>query len=321
MTPILQACHVSKAFTRRRGLRREIVHAVRDVSFAVARGETLGIVGESGCGKSTLARTLVAAHPASSGAVLVEGRPVAGPGSWRRRALARRIQIVFQDPYASLNPRLAVGDAIAEVIRVHRLRAGAAAIDARVDELLNMVGLSPTMRSRLPHAFSGGQRQRLSIARALAAEPAIIVADEPVSALDVSIQAQILNLLVELRGALGLTLAFVSHDLHVVRFLSDRVAVLYLGQVVELAPSPILFASPQHPYTRALLAAIPEPDPAQRRSAAALEGEPADPAHPPRGCSFHTRCPMAIARCRHEPPELRAMAGDRSVRCHLVPAF
>lgn len=316
--PVLDVRHVSKSFERRRGLRREIIHAVRDISFSVARGETLGVVGESGCGKSTLGRCLVGGHAATAGEIIVDGKPVGGPDAWTRRDLARRIQMVFQDPYASLNPRLPVGAAIAEVLQVHKLCRGRVETAARVDALMQMVGLAPVMKLRLPHEFSGGQRQRLSIARALAAEPSIIVADEPVSALDVSIQAQILNLFGELREKLGLTYVFVSHDLHVVRYMSDRIAVLYLGELMELAPAVQLFSTPRHPYTRALLSAVPEPDPSRRSTATALEGELPDPAHPPTGCSFRTRCPMAQERCAREAPALRTLDDAISVRCHFA---
>jgi oligopeptide transport system ATP-binding protein len=315
---VLDVRHISKSFTRRHGMRRETVHAVRDISFSVIGGETLGIVGESGCGKSTLGRCLVGAHAPTAGEVVLDGKPVFGPHGWSRRALARRIQMVFQDPYASLNPRMTVGAAIAEVLQVHRLCRGGAEMAARVDSLMDMVGLAPAMKTRLPHEFSGGQRQRLSIARALAAEPVIIVADEPVSALDVSIQAQILNLFGTLRERLGLTYVFISHDLNVVRYMSNWIAVLYLGELMELAPADQLFNVPRHPYTCALLSAVPEPDPSRRSATVALEGELPDPAHPPSGCGFRTRCPMARERCATEVPILRSLEGGTSVRCHFV---
>lgn len=316
--PVLDVRHVNKSFTRRRGMRQETIHAVRDISVSVMRGETLGIVGESGCGKSTLARCLVGAHAATAGEIVVDGKRVTGPGAWTRHDLARRIQMVFQDPYASLNPRLPVGTAIAEVLRVHRLCRDRVEMAARVDALMEMVGLAAAMKTRLPHEFSGGQRQRLSIARALAAEPGIIVADEPVSALDMSIQAQILNLFSALRERLGLTYVFVSHDLHVVRHMSDRIAVLYLGELMELALADRLFDAPRHPYTRALLSAMPEPDPSRRVTTAALEGEPPDPTHPPSGCGFRTRCPVARERCAVEAPVLRLLEDGARVRCHFA---
>jgi oligopeptide/dipeptide ABC transporter ATP-binding protein len=261
---------------------------------------------------------LVGTYAPTAGEIVVDGKAVNGPHAWPRRDLARRIQMVFQDPYASLNPRLPVGAAIAEVLRVHGPFRGGAEMAARVDSLMDMVGLAPAMRTRLPHEFSGGQRQRLSIARALAAEPAIIVADEPVSALDVSIQAQILNLFSTLRERLGLTYVFISHDLHVVRYMSNWIAVLYLGELMELAPADQLFRAPRHPYTRALLSAVPEPDPSCRSATVALEGELPDPAHPPSGCGFRTRCPMARERCSAEAPALRTVEEGTSVRCHFA---
>ncbi len=317
MSAIVEIDDLRKSFTRRRGLRREVVQAVRGISFAVARGETLGIVGESGCGKSTLGRCIAGIHSATSGAARIEGRLVSGPGGWPRAELARKVQMVFQDPYASLNPRLRIGAAIGEVVHVHRRRPRDR-IAARVAELLDMVGLPASAARRLPHEFSGGQRQRISIARALAAEPGVIIADEPVSALDVSIQAQILNLFAELRARLGLTYLFVSHDLHVVRHVSDRVAVLYLGELVELAPVAALFSTPRHPYTRALLSAVPQPDPARRGTATVLEGELPDPSRVPQGCCFRGRCPQAQPRCAAEQPALRLVGTEQSARCHFA---
>jgi oligopeptide/dipeptide ABC transporter ATP-binding protein len=316
VSAIVEIEELRKSFMRRRGLRREVVQAVRGISFAVARGETLGIVGESGCGKSTLGRCIAGILPLSGGTVSIEGRPVGGRGGWPRVELARKVQMVFQDPYASLNPRLPVGAAIGEVVHVHRLRPRDR-IATRVAELLDIVGLPAAAARRLPHEFSGGQRQRISIARALAAEPGVIIADEPVSALDVSIQAQILNLFGELRARLGLTYLFVSHDLHVVRHVSDRVAVLYLGELVEMAPVDTLFSAPRHPYTRALLSAVPQPDPTLRSTATVLEGELPDPSSVPQGCCFRARCPLAQPRCAAEEPALRPVGAGQLVRCHF----
>ena len=315
--PLLEVRDLAKIFERPRSLADLILgvaarrlQAVRGVSFELRRGETLGLVGESGCGKSTLGRCIAGFHAPSSGEVRLEGHPL---GSFGRAALARQVQMIFQDPYASLNPRRTVGRALAEVLRVHRLREGSA-IAARVLELLDLVGLPAQAADRLPHEFSGGQRQRISIARALAAEPELIIADEPVSALDVSIQAQILNLFEKLQSELGLTLLFIAHDLNVVRHLSDRIAVMYLGEIVELSDADTIFRDPRHPYTGALLSAIAVPDPARRMAAASLAGELPDPANPPRGCGFVTRCPIAIDRCSSEHPPLLCR-DNTEVRC------
>ncbi|MBX6324068.1 MAG: ATP-binding cassette domain-containing protein [Rhodospirillaceae bacterium] len=298
-----------------RGTAPRRLQAVRDVSFTLQPGETLGIVGESGCGKSTLGRCIVGLYEPTAGTVLYRGAVLHGAGT-DRRTTGRRVQMIFQDPYASLNPRLSIGRALAEVLTVHGLAKSAGERRDRVAALLSMVGLSPQLADRLPHAFSGGQRQRVSIARALAAEPEIIVADEPVSALDVSIQAQIVNLFIELRERLGLAYVFIAHDLSVVRHISHRVGVMYLGQIVELAEAGALFREPGHPYTRALLSAIPLPDPDRRTRVASLEGELPDPHDPPPGCSFNTRCPLAVDLCRRAMPELSEHRPGRFVRCH-----
>ncbi len=318
--PLLEVREIVKTFERPRSLADLVLgvpahrlQAVRGVSLELRRGETLGLVGESGCGKSTLGRCIVGFHAPSSGEVRLAGRPVASLG---RVALARQVQMIFQDPYASLNPRKTVGRALAEVLRVHGLRSGPA-VGPRVAELLDLVGLPAQAAGRLPHEFSGGQRQRISIARALAAEPELVIADEPVSALDVSIQAQILNLFEELQKSLGLTLLFIAHDLNVVRHISDRIAVMYLGEVVELSNADAIFREPRHPYTRALLSAIAVPDPAQRTEAVSLAGELPDPADPPRGCGFVTRCPIAIDRCSSEHPPL-VCRDNTEVRCLRV---
>ena len=296
----------------RRGPRRH-VQALRDVSIELHRGETLGIVGESGCGKSTLARCLSGLDAPDAGEIRWQGRPMAAESSALERA--RRVQMVFQDPYASLNPRMTLAQVLDEALLVHGLAATRAERAERVDELLLTVGLAPRLKHLLPHALSGGQRQRISIARALAVGPQVLIADEPVSALDASIQAQIINLLEELRERLQIAFVFISHDLNVVRHISDRIAVMYFGQVVESADTDALFAQPAHPYTRALLAAIPQTDPARRSLVPALAGELPDPTAPPRGCSFSTRCPWVVEACRAQEPALLGHAPRHAVRC------
>jgi oligopeptide/dipeptide ABC transporter ATP-binding protein len=319
---VLEVDRLFKEFPIRSGLlQRETdrVRAVQGVSFTIGRGETLALVGESGCGKTTVARCILRAMPPTSGAIRFSPRPGTSvdmaPLSRRAlRPLRRHIQMIFQDPYASLNPRMMVGDIIAEPLRVNGVPA--AQRRARVGELLDLVGLPAAARTRFPHAFSGGQRQRIGIARALALDPALVVADEPVSALDVSVQAQIINLLLDLQDRLKLSMLFVAHDLGVVRHVSDRVAVMYVGRIVETAPTAALYTRPLHPYTEALLAAVPNPDPAQRENASAPIGEIADPANPPPGCAFHPRCPYAVARCRVELPELQEIAPAHWSACH-----
>jgi oligopeptide/dipeptide ABC transporter ATP-binding protein len=319
---VLEVDRLFKEFPIRSGLlQRETgrVRAVQGVSFTIGRGETLALVGESGCGKTTVARCILRAMPPTSGAIRFSPQPGASvdmaPLSRRAlRPLRRHIQMIFQDPYASLNPRMMVGDIIAEPLRVNGVPA--AQRRARVGELLDLVGLPAAARTRFPHAFSGGQRQRIGIARALALDPALVVADEPVSALDVSVQAQIINLLLDLQDRLKLSMLFVAHDLGVVRHVSDRVAVMYVGRIVETAPTAALYTRPRHPYTEALLAAVPKPDPAQRENASAPIGEIADPANPPPGCAFHPRCPYAVARCRVELPELQEIAPAHWSACH-----
>ena len=318
--PLLSAHGLGKRFEiaggagtpLRRGPRRH-VQALRDVSIEIHPGETLGIVGESGCGKSTLARCLSGLDRPDEGSIRWQGRPMAAGSTPLQRA--RRVQMVFQDPYASLNPRMSLAQTLDEVIRVHGLAATPGERAERVDELLLTVGLAPRLKHHLPHALSGGQRQRISIARALAVGPQVLIADEPVSALDASIQAQIINLLEALRERLKIAFVFISHDLNVVRHISDRIAVMYLGQVVETAATEALFEQPAHPYTRALLAAIPQTDPLRRSLVPALAGELPDPTAPPAGCSFSTRCPFVVDACRAHEPDLLEETPGHAVRC------
>ena len=319
-TPLLEVRDLVKHFPARRrlidyviGRQRRTVHAVNGVSLDLRRGETLALVGESGCGKSTLGRCIVGLFEPTAGEVRIDG--VSLPAFADRLARARKVQMIFQDPYASLNPSLTVEQALAEIFRVHGLANGKKAVDDRIDELLTLVGLGPALRRRRPKAFSGGQRQRLSIARALAVEPDLIIADEPVSALDVSIRAQIINLFQDLQERLGLGLLFVAHDLHLVRQISHRVAVMYLGRVVEMADAEALFAAPRHPYTRALISAVPFPDPARRTAAVGLQGEPPSPFDLPSGCSFGGRCPNMVPDCKADIPQLVAIAPGHFVRC------
>jgi oligopeptide/dipeptide ABC transporter ATP-binding protein len=319
---VLEVEGLFKEFPIRSGLlQRETsrVRAVQDVSFSIGRGETLALVGESGCGKTTVSRCILRALPLTKGEIRFSPEPGKSidmaPLSRRAlRPLRRHIQMIFQDPYASLNPRMMVGDIIAEPLLVNGMPA--AQRSARVRELLDLVGLPAAARTRFPHAFSGGQRQRIGIARALALDPTLVVADEPVSALDVSVQAQIINLLLDLQDRLHLSMLFVAHDLGVVRHVSDRVAVMYVGRIVETAPTTALYATPRHPYTEALLAAVPKADPALRDQTSAPRGEIADPANPPSGCAFHPRCPYAVDRCRTELPVLKEIAPAHWSACH-----
>jgi peptide/nickel transport system ATP-binding protein len=314
--PLLQIQHLKKYF----GSGTHPVRAVDDVSFTIRKGETLGLVGESGSGKSTIGRLLTRLLDPTSGEMryfgesTAGGLDLAGLSQGQYRPLRSKIQIIFQDPYASLNPRMRIREVLAEALDTHGLAKGAKRLP-RIHELLQQVGLRPEHAERFPHEFSGGQRQRIGIARALAVEPKFIVADEPLSALDVSIQAQVVNLLMELKEQLGLTLLFISHDLDVVEYLCDRVVVLYLGRVMEIAPTEALYASPQHPYTRALLAAAPIPDPAQRRDIPLLQGDLPSPANPPSGCVFRTRCPMAEERCASADMQLREMSSGHWNAC------
>ena len=324
--PLLEARNVTKRFAVGGRLRRggrQVVHALDDVSLEVRRGETLGLVGESGCGKSTLGRCLVRLYDVTAGEIRFEGRDITRAGRRALRPVRRRMQMVFQDPYASLNPRRRVGDLLAEPLRVHRRadgrRRSAAEIRARLVELMELVGLQPDHLRRFPHEFSGGQRQRIGIARALALEPSLIVADEPVSALDVSVQAQVVNLLMDLQERLSLTYVFIAHDLSVVRQIATRTAVMYLGSIVEIGDTETVFAYPAHPYTSALIAAVPVADPqlAAYRNRLPLAGEVPSPTRPPPGCRFHPRCPISQALCREERPVLRALDDGRAAACHF----
>jgi oligopeptide/dipeptide ABC transporter ATP-binding protein len=321
--PILEVRHLVKHFTVGGGMfsgTHGLVRAVDDVSFSISQGETLGLVGESGCGKTTTGRAILRLDPPTRGQVLFEGRDLATLDEAGVRDMRRRMQVIFQDPYSSLNPRMTVGQMLAEPLAVHRIVREPGARPARVRELLGRVGLLPQHAARYPHELSGGQRQRVGIARALAMEPTLIVCDEPVSALDVSIQAQIINLLEDLQHDLGLTYLFIAHDLAVVRHISDRIAVMYLGKIVEIADRRALYEDPQHPYTKALLAAVPIPDPEleAKRERVVLKGEVPSPLAPPPGCVFHPRCPIAIDRCREVVPELREVKPGHRAACILA---
>ncbi|MFY0521795.1 ABC transporter ATP-binding protein [Archangium gephyra] len=318
--PLLQVRDVKTHFPVRGGVLgrvRGTVKAVDGVGFDVRRGETLGLVGESGCGKSTLGRTLLRLVEPTAGSIRFEGRELTGLSQGELRPLRRRMQLVFQDPYASLNPRMTVRDILGEPFAIHGLERGRER-EAKVAELLDLMGLPRDALGRYPSEFSGGQRQRIGIARAIALRPDLVVADEPISALDVSIQAQIVNLLVDLQRELGLTYIFIAHDLKIVEYVSTRVAVMYLGRIVELADAADLYRKPRHPYTQALLSAVPVPDPERKRSRIILQGDVPSPLAPPPGCPFHPRCPYAMERCRRETPPLYALDNGHTAACFLV---
>jgi oligopeptide transport system ATP-binding protein len=320
---LLQVRGLKKYFPITQGIiiQRKVadVRAVDGLDFNIMKGETLGLVGESGCGKSTTGRTILQLYRPTEGQVLFQGNDLAKLKGEDLRRMRRNMQMIFQDPYASLNPRMTVGDIIGEPLEVHNLAKGKEKKE-RVEQLLHTVNLNPYFINRYPHEFSGGQRQRIGIARALAVNPGFIVCDEPISALDVSIQAQIINLLEELQSKMNLTYLFIAHDLSVVRHISDRIAVMYLGRIVELTDRKQLYASPLHPYTRALLSAVPIPDPAveEKRERIILTGDVPSPVNPPSGCRFHTRCPLAIDICKRVDPEFRNVGNDHFVACHVV---
>jgi oligopeptide/dipeptide ABC transporter ATP-binding protein len=318
--PLLEVRDLKKHFPITRGMwSRTVGHvkAVDGVSFDILPGEVLGLVGESGCGKTTTGRCVLRLIEPTSGEILFEGRDVLALDRGEMRRLRRRMQIIFQDPYSSLNPRITVGGMLAEALRIHGIAEGEAA-QARIRQLLEIVGLFPEHAARYPHEFSGGQRQRIGIARALSVEPRFLVCDEPVSALDVSVQAQVINLLQDLQKEFDLTFLFIAHDLAVVEHISDRVVVMYLGKLMELADSEELYRNPLHPYTRALLTAIPIPEPKARRERIELEGDVPSPANPPSGCPFHPRCPIATAECAEVVPEFRDVGNGHFVACIKV---
>ncbi len=318
-TPMLEVTDLQKHFPVRKGVFGRItgyVYAVDGVSFSVDAGETLGLVGESGCGKTTVGRTVLRLLDPTQGTIRLDGDDITTLGNQALRAYRRRMQIIFQDPFSSLDPRMSAGDIVGELLGVHGVAKGAERRE-RVAALFERVGLRTDQLNNYPHEFSGGQRQRLSIARALSLNPELIVCDEPVSALDVSIQAQVINLLMDLQAEFGLSYLFIAHDLAVVEHISDRVAVMYLGRVVEYAETRTLFENPQHPYTESLLAAVPVADPTRSRQRRLLQGDVPSPVNRPTGCHFHTRCPYATARCREEDPVLKSVAEGHQVACHL----
>ena len=316
---MLEVADLQKHFPVRKGLFGRVtghVHAVDGVSFAIGAGETLGLVGESGCGKTTVGRTVLRLLAPTAGTIRLDGDDITRLGNRHLRPYRRRMQIIFQDPFSSLDPRMSAADIVGELLGVHGVAKGDERRE-RVAALFERVGLRADQLDNYPHEFSGGQRQRLSIARALSLNPELIVCDEPVSALDVSIQAQVINLLMDLQAEFGLSYLFIAHDLAVVEHLSDRVAVMYLGRIVEFADKRTLFENPQHPYTESLLAAVPVPDPSRARSKRHLEGDVPSPVNRPSGCHFHTRCPYATVQCRAEEPRLKPVAEGHEVACHL----
>ena len=317
--PVLEVANLKKHFPVKKGvLRRTVgqVYAVDDVTFTIGEGETLGLVGESGCGKSTVARTVMRLIEPTAGSIKLDGNDVTRLGKGEMRPYRRQMQMIFQDPFSSLNPRMSAGDIVGEPLQVHGIANGKEK-EKLTGELFDQVGLRRTQMNAFPHEFSGGQRQRISIARALALNPKLIVADEPVSALDVSIQAQVINLLMDLQKAKRLSYLFIAHDLAVVEHISHRIAVMYLGKIVEYADKQTLFTSPRHPYTEALLSAVPVPNPKLKREKRLLQGDVPSPINPPPGCAFHTRCPYAEARCKVEAPRLVEEAPGHGVSCHF----
>ena len=326
-TPLLKVEHLHKEFPTGSGFMggkfsKKVVSAVNDLSFEIRAGETFGLVGESGCGKSTTGRAIMHLDPPTSGKVYFEGRDISKMNKKELKAMRREMQFIFQDPYASLNPRMTIGEIISEPMVIHGIGTPEERIE-RVRELLDVVGLNPEHINRYPHEFSGGQRQRVGIARSFILRPKLIICDEPVSALDVSIQAQVLNLLKDLQKQYGTAYLFIAHDLSVVQHISDRVAVMYLGKMVELSDWKSLYAEPNHPYTQALLSAVPIPDPdvQQNRKRIILAGDPPSPIDPPSGCRFHTRCPLAQAKCSEETPEFREIGEGHFCACHYAAPF
>ncbi len=326
-TPLLKVEHLHKEFPTGSGFMggkfsKKVVSAVNDLSFEIRSGETFGLVGESGCGKSTTGRAIMHLDPPTSGKVYFEGRDISKMNKKELKAMRREMQFIFQDPYASLNPRMTIGEIISEPMVIHGIGTPEERIE-RVRELLDVVGLNPEHINRYPHEFSGGQRQRVGIARSFILRPKLIICDEPVSALDVSIQAQVLNLLKDLQKQYGTAYLFIAHDLSVVQHISDRVAVMYLGKMVELSDWKSLYAEPNHPYTQALLSAVPIPDPdvQQNRKRIILAGDPPSPIDPPSGCRFHTRCPIAQAKCSEEAPEFREIGEGHFCACHYAAPF
>jgi len=321
-TPLLEVKHLKKHFPIKGGVFSKTigyVYAVDDISFTLGKGETLGLVGESGCGKSTTGRTILRLIEPTDGAIYFEGQDITNLDKNAMRALRREMQIIFQDPYASLNPRMTIGSIIGEPLEIHKIAKGSEK-EERVASLLQKVGLRAEDMRKYPHEFSGGQRQRIGIARALALNPKLIVCDEPVSALDVSIQAQVINLLEDLQAEFGLSYLFIAHNLNVVEHISNRVAVMYLGQIVELASGEELYKNPQHPYTEALLSAVPIPDPTVKKKRIILEGDVPSPINPPKGCHFHTRCMYKDKICEEVEPEFKDIGGGHWVACHFRPA-